>query len=234
MRKISPTHPVWSYNCNRHIISDVFQQYFNSAKAQLQPNLLKFKHPEYQRAFIPVNTNASMVWYIKSQAYDPEQDKQIKGECEFWIKTLYPRPQKWRFELSIEGLIVYMDGVSASAFDKILGEEPNGDIQRKWAEELSIEVLCLCLFMDVADIFEEIVKPKQKIHLHNCRYQNKGKQDLIFLNANYIKTSIRDAGFPVRGHFRWQRHGKGLSSVKLIFVDSYEKKGYKIEAKRDS
>lgn len=53
--------------------------------------------------------------------------------------------------------------------------------------------------------------------------KNETHSSVIQVNTNWNYKMIRVGSFKVRGHFRWQACGKGLSQVKLIYIDMFEK-----------
>jgi len=49
---------------------------------------------------------------------------------------------------------------------------------------------------------------------------------ITIVNSNWNITSIRAEEFGVRGHFRLQPCGPGLTEIKMIFIEPFKKKGY--------
>lgn len=49
---------------------------------------------------------------------------------------------------------------------------------------------------------------------------------VTIINSCWNITSIRTEGFDVRGHFRLQPCGPGLSDTKMIFIQPFKKEGY--------
>ena len=201
-------------------MSSTFIEYLDSASKSLWLSVTKVEHQAWDRLFFIGN----VLIQVKTDHFDPAINDFIKGS----FLVCFCRDDKVVSQMSYD--------FELDEYIRVQNIVKNGVIldEEFLRTNLLMIGICACFFMDVAEVFEEVVKPKEKKRLHNCKYQNKGKQDLIFLNANYIKTSIQRNGFPVRGHFRWQKHGKGLSKSKLIFIDSYEKNGYKIEAKKNN
>jgi len=59
--------------------------------------------------------------------------------------------------------------------------------------------------------------------MSNNILKNGGKSSVIQVNSNWNTKVIRTDSTTVRGHWRLQPHGKGMSQYKWIFIESYEK-----------
>jgi hypothetical protein len=70
--------------------------------------------------------------------------------------------------------------------------------------------------------FPTTKKPKKIRHFLK---ENEGKLiDLTLLGYEHKKGKLYTVdSFDVSGHFRWQRYGKDLQQIKLIWLDSYTK-----------
>lgn len=94
---------------------------------------------------------------------------------------------------------------------------------------LSSTLLAL-YFIYNCEIEEKIVKPNEKYRLGNSKHYNESKSDITFLDCKWFTDIIREAPFRVKGHLRWQFHGEKKSKRKLIWIDEFEKSGYKRSA----
>lgn len=56
---------------------------------------------------------------------------------------------------------------------------------------------------------------------------NDSVKNVYIVDSNWNTLVIRTDGFAVRGHFRLQACGEGLKDRKLIWIDAFEKHGYK-------
>lgn len=56
---------------------------------------------------------------------------------------------------------------------------------------------------------------------------NDSVKNVYVVDSNWNTLVIRTNGFAVRGHFRLQACGEGLKDRKLIWIDAFEKHGYK-------
>lgn len=100
------------------------------------------------------------------------------------------------------------------------------------AIKMFIKVLIFLKCTNVVEIFE--MKPKQKARVEHCndkKWINKSGITVTLVNSDWNKMYYRTEEFEVSGHARFQRHGKGNQLVKLIWIDSYEKKGYSFQRK---
>lgn len=77
----------------------------------------------------------------------------------------------------------------------------------------------------------KVVAPNQKLKTEKEKILNESNRDLIYLDAGWFTTIVRDIPFGVDGHFRWQPFGEGRKKVKLKWIDSYQKEGYSRRAK---
>lgn len=85
-------------------------------------------------------------------------------------------------------------------------------------------------FIYNCDIEEKVVKPNEKYRSGNSKHFNESKSDITFLDCKWFTDIIREAPFRVKGHLRWQFHGEKKSKRKLIWIDEFEKTGYKRQA----
>lgn len=230
MKKITSSCPIWNYDISkRYMVTSSFKRYFLEAMPALNDKLFDVQHPEWDRAFYLPHDDK--VTNAKKDGHDIVAHLKCKFKNkfigEFTVYTLvynhWILRSKYEFVFNRD-LTIYFEPLF----------ELDSDSDREHITAVPHLLITTCFFMDVAEIFEEEIKPKEKLRIHNCKYQNKTKQPLIVLNANYLKTSIRTEGFKVRGHFKWQACGPNWSERKLIFIDTYEKSGHTIHAKKDN
>lgn len=69
--------------------------------------------------------------------------------------------------------------------------------------------------------------------LKNNLVKNQTGNTLVLVGSNWNVTNYVMGVFKVSGHFRLQRCGVGLSSVKLIFIEGYFKKGYTVRSGKE-
>lgn len=83
-------------------------------------------------------------------------------------------------------------------------------------------------FINNCEIEQKVLAPNKKEKSSNGdKHFNESKSDIIILDCRWFTELIRTTPFSVRGHFRWQVHGEGRQKRKLIYIEEFEKEGYK-------
>jgi hypothetical protein len=95
-------------------------------------------------------------------------------------------------------------------------------------------ILLSLWFIKNCEIESKIVAPKSKVRDNGQKFFNESKSNFTILNCNWFTELIRDTPFLVKGHLRWQVHGEKNSKRKLIWIDEFEKSGYKRDSKKPS
>jgi hypothetical protein len=92
-----------------------------------------------------------------------------------------------------------------------------------------LRVIKLMIFVELGDIEVEFIekgrnnkKPKKE-----GKITNDSEYNVYVVDSSWNKLIIRTDGFAVRGHFRLQPCGEGMKDRKLIWIDAFEKHGYK-------
>lgn len=228
-KKIRNGHPVFGFpgNYNRYVVTQAFLDYFQHAISSLGSERaieLFFDLPTsvWKRVFcfppgldiIEDQKDAFLTIRITSE----HSGKNVEGDLKYSLTEN-------SITLSSPNIFFAIDD---EEFQVLLPEIPGFDkegLDEKFRQLIKL-ALQLCFFMDVAEITEEVVLPKTKKKIHGCKYSNKSGTPVRFLTSTYLKTIIRTEGFKVRGHWRWQPFGKDRKDRKLIFINTYEKKGY--------
>lgn len=97
-------------------------------------------------------------------------------------------------------------------------------------DELAYKLLC---FYFLSETTEEILKPGQKRGTQRTgKIINELPVPITIVDSKWNITSIRTEGFEVCGHFRLQPFGPGLKQTRVIFIEPFEKHGYKRHAKK--
>lgn len=84
----------------------------------------------------------------------------------------------------------------------------------------------------------EIRLTKHHVTPHNKKYKsakgaaikNLTQSDLLIADINWSYDVERNVPFSVSGHYRMQPCGPSRSKLKLIWVEAFQKKGYKRKA----
>lgn len=110
--------------------------------------------------------------------------------------------------------------------DEAFGEEI-GVIDRDWFHKKSnTEIFNLLSFIQHCETEEKLVQGGRKQVINNTKHVNDTLTDIKILDATWFTTIVKNDGFGVKGHFRFQPFGEGRSNRKLIWISDFEKKGY--------
>lgn len=94
------------------------------------------------------------------------------------------------------------------------------------------KIIVIDMFKNFASVETSILDSKKKTKIFNCKYFNKTDSKIIYLNSNWFTNIVQSQSFSVRGHFRLQpKKFNGNWTRELIWVDTFEKKGYNLKAK---
>jgi hypothetical protein len=88
------------------------------------------------------------------------------------------------------------------------------------------------LFKNYAEIETKILAPGQRQKDINCKYVNDTRLPIRYLDSKWFTTLVKSDAFKVRGHFRLQPCGHGLTDRKLIYIDDFMKTGYTAPARK--
>lgn len=86
-------------------------------------------------------------------------------------------------------------------------------------------------FIKHVELETKVIQPQKKDWHIGTKYVNETKSKIEVLDSSWFTTIVRSEGFNVRGHFRFQPCGKGLTDRKLIWISDFEKEGYTRKAK---
>lgn len=107
-------------------------------------------------------------------------------------------------------------------------EDGNALFLKLWSDYAT-----LMTFMEQCEIETKVVESNKKYKTNGTKIYNDTKQSITFLDCRWFTELIRTTPFLVSGHLRWQPCGEGNKKRKLIWVDSYEKKGYHRRATKE-
>jgi hypothetical protein len=111
-----------------------------------------------------------------------------------------------------------------------LDENGNPINDTKVASQWLESTLLALYFIHNCEIEQNIVKPNMKHRESGNKHYNESNGDIIFLDCKWFTDIIREAPFRVKGHLRWQFFGEKKTKRKLIWIDEFEKSGYKRSA----
>ena len=124
------------------------------------------------------------------------------------------------------------DGAVQVVYEKaLLYEHPhfvlNQGTDKKFAmESLLVLPINIYSFKHFAELKAKQLPPKGKLKDFHCRYKSDLNIPINLLTENWYTESCQNHPFVVRGHWRMQACGEGLSERKLIYVNPFMKKGY--------
>ena len=91
------------------------------------------------------------------------------------------------------------------------------------------------LFIELSDLDVQLIEPNKKIgKTKKDKIINRSKSDVIVVTSKWNVISVRGDSFLVNGHWRMQPCGINRANRKLIYVDTFEKKGYIKRSKKQS
>lgn len=96
--------------------------------------------------------------------------------------------------------------------------------------EKIVEFIKTLIFVKCSNVESYEMKPMEKARppkMQDNKWINKSGRHVTLVNADWNRMYVKTEGFMVRGHVRFQRHGKENKLIKIIYIDSYQKKGYK-------
>src|SRR5262249_3620182 len=92
-------------------------------------------------------------------------------------------------------------------------------------------LITLLLFIKYCPLETKFVAAGRKEHHVGQKYVNETKQKIEILDSTWFTTIVRSEGFGVRGHFRLQPYGTGMTQRRLQWIEPFEKTGYTRKAK---
>jgi len=95
-------------------------------------------------------------------------------------------------------------------------------------------ILSAELFINFAEVETKVMKPNTQIwdeRMVNAIYNNKTRSDITVIDSTWYTNLVSSGAFKVRGHFRMQPYGAGLSKKRLTWIADFEKSGYHRKAK---
>jgi hypothetical protein len=85
----------------------------------------------------------------------------------------------------------------------------------------------LLLFVELSELSVEVLTPNKKIGTRReGKFFNQSHSNITLVDSKWNVISVRTEGFTVSGHWRMQPHGADRTQRRLIWVDTFEKKGY--------
>lgn len=98
--------------------------------------------------------------------------------------------------------------------------------------DITVDFILLLTFIKYCDIETKVLQPKKKLREFGVHYYNETKQTIKVLDSTWFTNLVKSDGFKVRGHFRLQPYGTGMSRKKWIWINDFTKDGYASQAKK--
>lgn len=92
-------------------------------------------------------------------------------------------------------------------------------------------IIAFVLFKKYCELETKVVPAKSVNKYIGTKYVNETDKRIKILDSTWFTTIVRSEGFHVRGHFRMQPYGPGMSQKKLIWISDFDKEGYTRKAK---
>lgn len=93
------------------------------------------------------------------------------------------------------------------------------------------EIMLIKTFLTYAEVESKVVNAKRRENHLGVKYANDTSLKINILDSTYFTTISRTEGFGVKGHFRLQPYGPGMSQKRLQWIADYQKSGYTKTAK---
>lgn len=93
----------------------------------------------------------------------------------------------------------------------------------------------LLVFTELSKLEIKILAPREKFGTRKVgKFINESAHKITVIDSVWNTISVRNIGFGVSGHWRFQRCGKDFSEVEYIFIEPFRKKGYVRGAKKET
>lgn len=93
-------------------------------------------------------------------------------------------------------------------------------------------ILSAELFINFAEVETKEMQPNRQIwEGPRAVYNNKTKFPINVIDSTWYTNLVSSGAFKVRGHFRLQPYGQGMSKRRLQWIADFEKEGYTRKAK---
>lgn len=153
-----------------------------------------------------------------------------------------PGKDEWNFVFyafagnQLHAMKAYLPGYANELFygSSLGSNNPDPSIPERYeyVKALFSNLICLINFLKYADIeVKQLPSNRQIFDGVTCKYNNKSKYPIEIIDSTWFTTLIKSESFKVRGHFRLQPHGHGLTKKKLIWINDFQKEGYTRKAK---
>lgn len=120
------------------------------------------------------------------------------------------------------------------SFRSYVGVPPLGSVEAhdNIVSETLRAILSAELFINYAEVETKEMKPNRQIwDGPKALYNNKTKYPINVIDSTWYTNLVSSGAFKVRGHFRLQPYGHGLTKRRLVWIQEFQKDGYTRRAK---
>jgi len=211
------------FKTNVQYITQPFYNAYLMAQDKLRKIALSVVIDDAGTLIIPWPNHTQTIFYrVKTNG---KQGDEWLYEVFFIMFTKTPRNDSFALDVAI---YLNKQGEDREAMDYVYkGFFDQGRDIAYWCAE----IILMKSFLQFADVETKVIKAEKKDHHVGVKYVNETKRNIEILDSTYFTTICREEGFGVRGHFRFQPYGPGMSLRRLQWISDFQKTGYHREAK---
>lgn len=218
---------LWGHNCNSFYskkIQYVTEPFIDAMYLAHE----KISTPELRSAVLLGSSGGTIITKYETLCYYIEPTK--NGNPSFTIFEFLITEEG---KLLLAGVCSYVVNESDTPFMFASNNRqyPNG----KWNHFMEIldNLVMQINFLKYANIEIDILKPKERKRVVNCKYVNETPCEIQILNSTWFTTLVKSDAFKVRGHFRLQPKKKdGKWTKEIIWINDFVKEGYTATARK--
>ncbi|HLZ17587.1 MAG TPA: hypothetical protein VKQ08_11130 [Cyclobacteriaceae bacterium] len=123
----------------------------------------------------------------------------------------------------------YFDDETPMAFEFCLEMEEGKYFCQKGYDKEFTQIMQILTFVELGDIEIKMLEAGRNngASKKSGKVTNTSNNTVFVVDSTWNQIVIRTEGFAVRGHFRLQPCGPGMKDRSLIWIDAFEKHGYK-------
>ncbi len=123
----------------------------------------------------------------------------------------------------------YYDSVEQKAFDWGIEMDGGGYFFGRGYDKEFTDIMRILTFVELGDVEVKMIESGKSNGLKDKteKIHNSSNKTVYVVDSSWNQILIRTEGFAVRGHFKLQPCGINSADRKLIWIDAFEKYGYK-------
>lgn len=158
-------------------------------------------------------------------------------DIEFGTYTyLLGKDKMVRFVVALNSILgFYYNESNKNQFLWSINQETGEFAYEEENAEIFSQIMQVLAFVELGDIEVIQLNKNQSAGTKSTgdKFANKSNYTVFVVDSSWNKLIIRTEGFAVRGHFRLQPCGPNMADRKLIWIDAFEKHGYKRRPKAE-